>query len=524
MSRAARVLDAARMDRRGFVRALSGFSLALAGVPPARVWRRPGFTTDPFTLGVASGDPAPDGVVLWTRLAPDPWRGGGMDDRSVSVGWEVATDDAMRRIVRRGSADAKPELGHSVHVELDGLEPDRWYWYRFHAGGAVSPVGRTRTFPEPGGSVRRLRFASASCQHYEQGLYTAYRHLAAEELDLVVHLGDYIYEYEGRLDRVRMHTGREIESLADYRNRYALYKSDPDLIAAHAAFPWVVTWDDHEVDNNYADEISERLDPVAAFLTRRANAYQAYYEHLPLRRASLPRGTELKLYRSVPFGGLAAFHVLDTRQYRDDQPCGDGLKPLCPEALDSARSVLGREQERWLLERIRMPRTTWTVLAQQILMAAMPEAAIEPGQPMRFGMDNWNGYQGARKRLLDAIAARRAGDTVVLTGDIHSSFACELPVDFENPRSPPVAVEFVGTSISSGGDGLDQWQSWPRIEPHAPHIKFHNSRRGYLRFEVTPTEWRTDYRVVPWVVQPDAPVETRASYVSRRGNLRLERA
>ncbi|HET9275226.1 MAG TPA: alkaline phosphatase D family protein [Gemmatimonadales bacterium] len=522
-ARAGRLPGPGPLDRRGFLEQLSGFSLALAGVPLARRWTRPAFGADPFTLGVASGDPAPDGFVLWTRLAPDPWRGGGMRPERVAVGWELAADEGMRRIVRRGTADAAPELGHSVHVEIGGLAPDRWYFYRFHAGGAVSPVGRARTVPAAAVPASRMRFAFASCQHYEQGLYTAYRHMAAEELDLVVHLGDYIYEYEGRLDRARMHTGTELESLDDYRNRYALYKTDPDLQAAHAAFPWVVTWDDHEVSNNYAGAVSARNDPAEAFLRRRAAAYQAYYEHMPLRRTSLPRGADLRLYRSLRFGRLASIHMLDTRQYRDDQVCGDGVKPACPDALDPARTVLGAAQERWLTGQLTGSPGGWNVLGQQILMASMPESG-EEGQPPRFGMDNWNGYQGARQRLLDFLAARGKGDTVVLTGDIHTSFAADLKQRFDDSAAPAIAVEFVGTSISSGGDGMEEWPSWPRIAPNAPHIRYHCARRGYVRCEVTPDRWRSDYRLLPFVVQPDAPVETRASFVTAFGRPGLERA
>ena len=330
------------VDRRTF---LARGLTALAAGAAARTGAAAGaFQPEPFPLGVASGDPTADGVVLWTRLARDPLHGGGMPPEDVEVTWEVARDERMQDVVQRGTAVAPAALGHSVHVEVAGLEPARWYWYRFRTGEGASPVGRTRTLPAAGADVERLRFAFASCQHYEQGYYTAYRHMAEDDLDLVFHLGDYIYEYEGRDGRVRRHTGDEIELVDDYRNRYALYRSDPDLQAAHAAFPWVVTWDDHEVDNNYANDVPEDGLPAELFLRRRAAAYQAYYEHMPLRRASLPEGPRLQLYRGFDWGRLASFHVLDTRQYRTDQPCGDRRAPACDGIHDPAATLLGERR------------------------------------------------------------------------------------------------------------------------------------------------------------------------------------
>ena len=364
------------IDRRGFltlagaagVAAVSQSPLARAGRDATRV------TGYPFTLGVASGDPAPDGAVLWTRLAPAPLSGGGMPSRRVPVDYEVAHDERFRRTVQRGTVQSRPELGHSVHVELEGLEPGREYFYRFTAAGDQSPVGRTRTAPARGAALDRLAFAFVSCSQYEHGYFTAYRHLAQEELDVVVHLGDYIYEYAPNVystpgGNPRAHSSREITTLEDYRNRHAQYKTDPDLQAAHAAAPWVITWDDHELDNNWADEIPEDGQPRGAFLRRRAAAFQAYYEHMPLRRTSRPRGIDLQLYRRVAFGDLATFHVLDTRQFRSDQACGDGRRTGCDERLDPARSITGDAQERWLLDGLEDSRARWNVLAQQVFFA-----------------------------------------------------------------------------------------------------------------------------------------------------------
>ena len=292
---------------------------ATAALAAPRLWASPAFTAYPFTLGIASGAPLPDGVVLWTRLAPAPLDGGGLPPAAIEVRWEVADDEGFRRIVGSGTTLAEPLLAHSVHVEVSGLAPARWYWYRFMAGDAVSPVGRTRTAPTAGAAVDRLRFAFASCQQYEQGFYAAHRHLAAEDLDLVVFLGDYIYESSWGSRHVRKHEGPEPTTLEQYRNRYARYKSDPDLQRSHAVFPWLVTWDDHEVDNDYANDRAEDLDPD--FLVRRAAAYQAYWEHMPLRTGARPNGPHMQLYGRHEFGRLARVHVLDGRQYRDHQVC-----------------------------------------------------------------------------------------------------------------------------------------------------------------------------------------------------------
>ncbi len=250
-------LLSARLKRRSLIigaGALAGLAIASQ---TNRVIATPRFTDYPFSLGVASGDPLPTSVVLWTRLAPDPLNGGGMIPNPVPIQWQVATDATMRQVVRRGTATATPELAHSVRVVVEGLQPNRWYWYQFQVGNEISPIGRTRTAPALGDRLARFRFAFASCQDWQNGYYTAYKHLAAEDLDLVLHLGDYIYEYGPEAGKPRQHNGPEIVSLEDYRNRHALYKTDPNLQAAHANFPWIVTWDDHEVDNNYADAIPE---------------------------------------------------------------------------------------------------------------------------------------------------------------------------------------------------------------------------------------------------------------------------
>jgi alkaline phosphatase D len=497
-------------------------ALSLAAVPlaPAFVRRASALSADPFALGVASGYPLPTGVVLWTRLAPAPLLvGGGMPREAVAVDWEVATDDAMKHVVQRGRASASPDWAHAVHVEVDGLEPGRWYWYRFRAGGAESPIGRTRTAPAPGATPDRLRFAFASCQHYEHGYYAAHRHMRADDLDLVVFLGDYIYETTTRVERVRAHGAPECHTLDDYRVRHALYKTDRDLQASHAACPWIVTWDDHEVSNDYADDRGQALNGREWFLARRAAAYRAYYEHMPLRRSMVPFGPRMRLHHYVAFGRLAAFHVLDDRQYRGHQPCapvwrgGGAVVEECPERPDPSRTMLGSEQERWLETGLDRSRARWNVLAQQTIMA---QRDLKPGPGQRFFTDAWDGYPAARRRLLDFVAQRKPANPVVIGGDVHAFYVSDLKPDFEDERSPVVATELVGTSLSSqAGIANDRLQ---QILPDNPHIKLaHSAARGYVRVEVTPARLRAELRALRSVSDPATDADTLATFVVEDG-------
>lgn len=507
-----------RHSRRLFLAA--GASLAASALGAHRAWgavrRHVKLSDHPFQLGVASGDPAPDGFVIWTRLAPRPLEGGGMPPEAVEVAWQVAEDEAMEKVVARGTVVANPQWAHSVHVEVHGLQPDRWYFYQFKAVGDTSPVGRARTFPLPQTRPQQLRFAFASCQHYEQGLYTAYEHMAREDLDLVIHLGDYIYEGAGRDGLVRKHAGPKLTTLEDYRLRLAQYKSDPALQAAHAQFPWLVTWDDHEVENNYAGAISERRGvPPEEFLAQRARAYQAYYEHMPLRRTSLPHGPDMQLYRRVAFGRLAEFFVLDTRQYRTDQPCGDGTRPPCPEAMDPNATLLGSAQEAWLLEGLVRSQAAWNILAQQVMMARADRA---PGEDREaYSMDQWPGYEVNRRRILKFFEEKKIANPVVLTGDIHSNWVNDLIVDFDEKEPRTVATEFVGTSISSGGDGTATPRDHATTLAENPFVKFYNTQRGYVRCQITPQQWRSDYQVVEYVTRPGAPLVTQGSFVVEAG-------
>jgi alkaline phosphatase D len=438
---------------------------------------------EPFTLGVASGDPTPDGVVLWTRLATDPLAPdglGGLGGRRTQVEWQVARDDRFAHVVAAGSTWTGPERGHAVHVEVGGLAPGRPYAYRFRAGGAVSPAGRTRTTPPPG-ALTALTMCVASCAQYEHGFHTAYRRLAEDEPDLIVHLGDYIYEeapgaYRVPGGSVRLHAGPECRTLADYRQRWAQYHADPDLQAAHAAAPWLAVYDDHEVADDWAGEQPALPDP--GFAARRAAGLAAHRENLPLRAAPT-------LYRRSAWGALATVHLLDTRRYRDP----------------ARTSILGPGQERWLTAGLAASGARWDVLAQQVFFSHLAE-------PARFGNpDSWDGYGASRDRVVDAWSAAGVRNAVVLTGDVHSHWGADV---HRRPDDPVVAgTELVTTSISSGGDGTDEQSPLVALNPH---VRYQADRRGHLRVRLTPDALRADFRVLPHVSRPGAPVTTGASF------------
>ncbi|PWI07895.1 alkaline phosphatase [Streptomyces sp. NWU339] len=510
---------------------VSAAALALGtGVLPAeQAYAAPKYQNNPFSLGVASGDPLPDGVVLWTRLAPDPLAEdghGGMPLRPVPVQYEVAEDEAFRRVVRRGNIVATPELGHSVHAEVGGLRPRREYFYRFRTGDADSPVGRTKTAPARHTPLASMALAFASCQAWPDGFFTAYRHMAAEDLDIVVHLGDYIYEYGipanggARKQTVPDHFATETVSLARYRTQYALYKTDPDLQAAHAAFPWIVTLDDHEVENNWSGQTPEGNTPTPRpdqFLERRTSAFRAYYENLPLRSTSVPTGPDMRLYRRFTFGDLAEFNVLDTRQYRSPMAAPD-----TDERFDPARTLTGGQQEKWLLDGMTASRSRWNVLAQQIRVAQFDHGSeTDPALPKDgwegFGMDSWDGYVASRDRIFGGIAERGVSNPVVLTGDWHRNLVADIKADYRDPNSRTIASELVGTSISSGGNGQDIDNLGRAGLAVNPHVKFYNIQRGYVSCRLDAQSWRSDFKVLPSVTTPDAPVTTRATYVIEDG-------
>jgi alkaline phosphatase D len=507
----------------GGAAAAAGFALVLDERPALA---QPDFADYPFQLGVAAGDPAADGFVIWTRLATDPLAFGyGMPRQGIEVAWEVASDGGFKSIVKSGTALARPELGHSVHVEVAGLEPARPYFYRFVAGKERSGVGRAKTLPAAGASVASARFAVAGCQNYENGYFTAYRKLAGEDLDFVYHYGDYIYEGRGMRMRntpdgpvlnPRQHLGDEIYSLDDYRRRYAQYRMDTDLQAAHAAAAWFCTWDDHETDNNWARDLDQDGTPAEIFSLRRQAAAQAYYEHMPLRSSALPVGPSIQLYRRAVFGDLLSLQVLDTRQYRSDQPC-DGKWGACDE-LDREAEMLGLKQEKWLYEGLSASKARWNVLAQQVMVIDFDR---DPGADYVANNDSWGGYRTPRARLLNALKSRRVANPIILTGDEHQNYAGEVHMDSRKPDGAPVAAEFVATSISSSGDGMDQRADYVKIQAINPTLKFNNAQRGYMVCEVTPQAWTSVFKVLDRVSTPGGTLSTRARAIVEPGSSKV---
>ncbi|MET7377568.1 alkaline phosphatase D family protein [Streptomyces sp. NPDC005526] len=495
-------------DRRRFLSAGAAVLGAAASAPrwlpaAARTPRTP-LPEHVFGLGVASGDPLPDGVVLWTRLAPDPLNGGGMPRRVVPVEWEIAADERFAKTVRRGVAPARPEHGHSVHVDVRGLLADRAYWYRFRVGGRLSPAGRTRTAPHPHSRNRALRLALASCQNWQHGYFTPYADMLRQDPDVVLFVGDYIYESAPSATAVRRHEGSgEPHTLEQYRNRYAQYRTDPELVALHAHTPWVVAFDDHEVDNNFAGEIPQnpRRQRHHAFVARLTAAYRAYYEHMPVRATAVPSGPHIRMHRRLEFGRLVRLNVLDTRQFRSARPATQAR------AKDPARTMLGARQRAWLLDGLHHSPARWNLIASQIMMA---EADLRAGPGKLWYCDAWDGYQAERNALLKEL--RRVRNPVVLSGDRHLTMVSDLKEDFADPQSAVVGAEFVGTSVSSNGD-QDQAAfraEWDPRRADNPHWKLVDAHRGYHLFDVRRDGIDARVRIVDTVARPSAVTGTLA--------------
>ncbi len=524
-------------------RALLRLAAAAAGTLwlPRSAWSQPRLSDDPFTLGVASGSPQPGSVVLWTRLlSAGPFGGSKLPDAAITVRWELAYDEAFARIVQRGQAQALPEFGHSVHVEVAGLDSDQRYFYRFMTGGDanqwVSATGRTRTLPAPEARPARWRLAYASCQRWEHGYFSAWRHVVADQPDAVVFLGDYIYEYPGALNPVRAGTGTWALTLDDYRKRYALYKGEAELQAAHAACPWFVVWDDHEVQNDYAGLAPGDSGPgVADFAARRAAAYQAYYEHMPLRASVLTRGltglgngAEMRIYGQARFGQLAALHMLDARQYRSPQACTRGGKPgsstvdpaTCAGWTDPARTMLGLEQERWLDDQFRRHAGTagWNLLGQSTLFGPRD---FKPGAGALLWNDGWDGYAPARRRLVDALRRYRVSNPVFLGGDVHENWVGHVLADYADPASPSVGVEFCGTAITSRSGGNAKTAELLAENPHFVYADA--ERKGYGIADITPQQLSVSLRVVSDVSLRQTTIETLAQFAVQAGRSRVER-
>ncbi|CAM3128225.1 alkaline phosphatase D family protein [Stackebrandtia soli] len=481
---------------------------------------------DPFKLGVASGDPSPDGFVLWTRLAPKPLSEdglGGMPPYDYEVSWQLSTNETFTSLAATGSTVARVENAHSIHIEVSGMQPNRFYWYRFKVGRFVSPVARTRTAPAHDVLPSQLHMIFASCAQYEHGYFTAYRRMAAENPDLILHLGDYQYEYLKNTyvspdGNIRDHEGPETETLADYRLRHAQYKSDEDLQAAHHVAPWLVVWDDHEVDNNWADEAHEKPEiPQPNFLERRKAAFRAYYENMPLRASSAPSGIDMQLYRRIRWGRLANFHMMDTRQYRSDQTCGDGWKN-CPEAGDPARTITGTAQEQWLIDGFHNSDVRWDLLGQQVFFS---QRTNDWGPVKLNSMDGWDGYLASRDRITSGWIDAGVRNPVVLTGDVHTAWANEIKADWEDPTTESVGVELVSTSVSTGGNGADSISADNPFVKSNPHLKFFNSQRGFVSTKIKPGELEASFIVVPKVTTTGSNAYVRAAFTIEDGDRTL---
>jgi alkaline phosphatase D len=522
----------------GTAGAVTVAGLTGAAGPAAADGRRPGRRDDPFTLGVASGDPLPGSVILWTRLAPDPLDPvGGMPDRPVPVSWQVLDG---RRVVRAGAVPARPELGHSVHVDVRGLRPGREYTYRFRSGRHVSPTGTTRTAPHPHADVRALTLAVANCQDWQNGFWPGYADLATDPTDYVVHVGDYIYEHDPAGETaVRQHNASatsgldQLVTLSDYRTRHALYRTDPALQAAHAAAPWMVVWDDHETENNYADLIDEIDDTGAkfqapdVFARQRAAAYQAYYEHMPIRADYALGSPDLRIYRRFDFGRLLRLSLLDTRQYRTDQPGGfpADFGPVQAGVVNAGGTLTGPEQEQWLVDGLRGSPATWNAVAQQTLLTrTLFLNPIPPNvPPILANLDQWDGYVPQRQRLVDVLAGAAGGagavaNPVVLTGDIHSAWVNDVKRSFDDPASATVATEFVSPSMSSDFPAALIPVVVASNAALNPQVRYFDGvGHGYLRCTVTPGSWTTEVRSTPVLTDPKAPVSTSSAWVVAAG-------
>jgi len=502
--------------------ALGAWRLPAAAAPdPAG----PRWPSDPFALGVASGAPRPDRVLLWTRLAPEGESDVERDARApVRVRWEVFADESLRRRVTQGQQDTDAARGFSVHAEAVGLAPDRHYWYRFTCGDARSPVGRTRTAPAAGAQVGRLRLALASCQHYEQGFYAAHREIARTDLDAVVFVGDYIYEgHVGAARALRHHGAGEPRTLDEYRARHALYKRDADLQAAHAAHPWILTWDDHEVVNDYADDRGPEPQPPADFLRRRAAAYRAYFEHMPVALA--PEGAQMRIHDRFAWGRLVDLWTLDCRQYRSHHACADPQRDHgrvltdCAELEDPARSMLGMAQERWLGEGLVASKARWKLLAQSSQMSAI---GIDTPQGRQTWTDGWDGYPLARQRLLQGVAQAGVRDVLALGGDVHRFVAADLRVRPNDAASPVIASEFVGGSVTSRGADAAAMARLRQSNPDVQHAR--GDERGYALLDISPGTVHCTFRATPHPAAPDAPLGTQAAYVVASGRAGVQSA
>ena len=508
------------LTRRTFVLGTGlGLGAAAAPLTTPSASAAPKNHASPFTLGIASGDPTPTGIVLWTRLALDPLAEdgvGAMGSKKVMVHWQISEDPQMHRVVRAGTEAALPQFGFAVHAEVEGLRPGREYYFRFRTGRHESRIGRTRTLPAAE-SRESLRAIAVSCSHWEGGHFTAYHHAAQERPDVVLALGDYIYEGKEGTSTIRRHVGGTCLTLADYRRRYAQYKTDPNLQELHAAAPWIVSWDDHEIQDNWAGLFPKDGVPSDAWTARKAAGMRAFWENMPLRRSRIPHDTSLPLHRRFRWGRVADLHVLDTRQFRDLQACHNGGKNWwftdCAAMADPSRTILGAEQKRWLIDGFDRTEAAWQVLQQGVFFARR-DSKVGPGETL--SSDAWDGYSADRDAMRDAWAARGL-DATVLTGDVHVHFANEIKADFRDVSSPTVGTELVTSSITSGGDGSEEAGGQANVLKENPHIKFINNRRGYVSVDWHMDRMDARYMTVPFVEKVGAPIEVKRAFSVPRG-------
>ena len=520
-----------RVSRRDWQRMALSLALAPWLAPSAKAQAvaqaataGPRWQVDPFSLGVASGQPQPDGVVLWTRLRISE-ADAALKSQAVSVLCEVFADAALRQPVRQWRVQTDASRGHSVHVVTTGLQSGRPYWYRFVCGNARSPVGRARTAPGLQDPVDRLRIALASCQHFEQGYFSAHREMAARELDLVLFVGDYIYESSNPQYLLRPHQGGVPKTLDDYRERHAQYKSDADLRACHAAHTWVMTWDDHEVVNDYANDLDRNYTDAQVFLRRRAAAYQAYFEHMPLRLGPDPvNASQMRIHDRMAWGRLADVWTLDCRQYRDHPACpdpnrGGGRVVLGCEALaDPARSLLGAAQEQWLSQSLQSSTRRWKLVAQSTQMSS---SGVNTPLGRSAFTDGWDGYPQARARLLNSVAQAGLQNVVVLGGDVHMNVAAQLRVQPNDERSPVVASEIVTTSVTSRGLGGKLLGQILDSNPDIVHAR--SDERGFTLLEVKPEAIQVEFMTTPHPAKTDSVFKVQARAVIRSGVAGLQK-
>jgi alkaline phosphatase D len=513
---------------------------------PRSAWSQARISSNPFTLGIASGSPTNDGMVLWTRLAPSVLLGANsLGADNITVRWEIAHDESFTRIVQSGQAQALAQLAHSVHVEVVGLEAGRGYFYRFMVGEWTSTIGRTRTLPAIDAPAGKFRIAYASCQRWEHGYYSAYHHMLADQPDLVLFLGDYIYEYPNASNAVRKpnatSSGGWTITLEDYRSRYALHRSDPHLQAIHAACPWAVIWDDHEVQNDYAGLSAGDGQAAPDFAARRAAAYQAFYEHMPLRASVFTRSlaglsekpaAEMRIYGQLRLGALGNLYLLDPRQYKDTQVCtkeSDGkagsVNPAqCPEWNDPKRSFLGAAQEQWLAQSLAKNASGggWQILAQSTRFGARDSRAS--GSSHSYSNDNWDGYNAARTRLTDALQKSGSKNNVMLGGDVHENWVGHIKADYAKASSANIGTEFCGTSITSRQSASSTNDKVSERLARNPHFIFADAeKRGYGLADFSAQKLQVSLRAVSDVTSKDATVQTLAQFAVAAGKAVIER-